>query len=41
MNDVADYFKDVLVMLVIEEWSDVVCKAVKEMFCSFANPLTN
>ena len=41
MNNVADDFENVLVMWVVEKWGDVVCKAVKEMFCSFVNPLTN
>ena len=41
VNDVANYFENVLVVWVVLKWSDIMCEAVKEMFCSFVNPLTS
>ena len=41
INDGANDFENVLVVWVVDEWNDIVCEVIKEMFCSFANPLTN
>ena len=41
VNDGANDFKNVLVEWIVDEWNDVVCEVIKEVFCSFANPLSN